>query len=137
MVARRIPLPLDSEAAALLGLPLGDAVVLMASVSVAAILITHGGWDQWPEALTIAGLAVITLFRWEHDPIWFWIMVSVQFAIEPRHYVAEYEDEVSHHAFTHETALSLASHRRRLVSDGSRPIYRRHGSIADRVRIEK
>jgi hypothetical protein len=122
----RIPIPLAGEASVLLGLEGGDALVLFGGLAAALGWLEPHRWDRWPVAVATLAVASLLLVRVQDDPLWRWLVHVFRFSVTPRHYRFDIVDEdgydnlneVSHHAFTHETALSVAGYRGRRVPDG-------------------
>ncbi len=69
MVRREIPLPLPSEAGALLGVSLGDALVLAVGIGLAAMTYVALPGHAWPAA-GVGAAAGAALVRLDHDPLW-------------------------------------------------------------------
>jgi hypothetical protein len=121
MVKHRIPLPLPGDARLLLGLSGGDAGILFSGLTTALMILVPHAWSRWPLSAGTLGLSGVALMRWDEEPLWAWLLHAVYFLASPRHFRFDlpiHDQEVSHHASTHETALSVARHRRWHVLDG-------------------
>jgi hypothetical protein len=114
----RIPLPLAEDTSLLLGLSLGDALVLATGLTVSLAVLAPHQWTRWPLACTVVGVSGALLWRVHDDPLWLLAGLMVRHHVAARHYRFDITSEVSHHAFTHETALSHPGYRRRHVPDG-------------------
>ncbi len=88
MVRREIPLPLPSEAGALFGVGLGDALVLAAGVSLGAMAYAAPGHPMGAAA-AVAGLAAAALVRLDHDPLWMQVGWWAWYHLSPRCFVPE------------------------------------------------
>ncbi len=88
MVRREIPLPLPSEAGALLGVGLGDALVLAGGIGLAAMAYASLPGHAWPAA-GVGAAAAVALVRLEHDPLWMHVGWWGWYHMTPQRFVPE------------------------------------------------
>lgn len=88
MVRREIPLPLPSEAGALLGVGLGDALVLAVGASIGAMVYAAPGHPGFTAA-GVAAVAAGALLRLDHDPLWMHAVWWGGYHLSPRCFVPE------------------------------------------------
>jgi hypothetical protein len=91
VVRREIPLPLANEAGALLGVALGDAVVLAGTFTAAAAAYVAGAGKTWPLAALTGLLGLAALVRLDHEALWLRGVVWAVYQMSPRRYVPAVE----------------------------------------------
>lgn len=89
MVRREIPLPLSSEAGALLGVSVGDALVLGSATMLGAMtyLANHGA--LWPLSCALIALGGLLMVPLESEPLWSRLLAWAVYSVSPGCFVPD------------------------------------------------
>ena len=86
---REIPLPLPSEAGALLGVSLGNALVLAVGIGLGAMVYAAGPGHGWPLTAAVEAATGVALVRLDHEPLWMHVGWWGWYHVTPQRFVPE------------------------------------------------